>query len=128
MSNISTTQRSIVLTSQLLQTEIQKTSREVAPDVDSWIQNAKTLQDDIDSSKRLANEILRLAEADEQRQELLKEQDDYLEFLENEVKFNNQLGEALLLIGEINERLDEAETLVYSGKILEALHMLQSEF
>jgi centromere/kinetochore protein ZW10 len=128
MSNISTTQRSIVLTSQLLQTEIQKTSREVAPDVDSWIQNAKTLQDDIDSSKRLANEILRLAEADEQRQELLMEQDDYLEFLENEVKFNNQLGEALLLIGEINERLDEAETLVYSGKILEALHMLQSEF
>jgi protein transport protein DSL1/ZW10 len=109
------------------QNEIQDTSREEAPNVDAWIANAKTLQDDIESSKRLANEIIRQAEADERREEVLKEQENYVSFLDSEVAFNKQLRDALLLTQEVSECLEQAEALVHSRKILEALHLLDSE-
>lgn len=109
------------------QDEICKTSREVAPDVDTWIENAKALQDDIDSSKRLANDIIRQAEADEQRGEVVKEQEIYLSFMENEVAFNNQLHDALLLIQDVHSCLERAEALINERQILECLQVLESK-
>ena len=108
------------------QIEIRETSREEAPNVDAWIANAKTLQDDIESSKRLANDIIRKAEADEGREEVQNEQEKYVAFLENEVAFNNQLRDGLILIQEVHGCLEKAETLVHTRKILEALHLLDS--
>ena len=108
------------------QNEIRETSREEGPNVDAWIANAKTLQDDIESSQRLASDIIRKAEAEERREEVQEEQENYVTFLENEVAFNNQLGDGLILIEEVCGCLERAETLVHTRKILEALHLLDS--
>lgn len=116
----------LLLTFTSSQNEIRETSREEATNVDAWIANAKTLQDDIESSKRLANDIIRKAEADERREEAQNEQEKYVAFLENEVAFNNQLQDGLILIQEVHGCLEKAETLVHRRKILEALHLLDS--
>jgi centromere/kinetochore protein ZW10 len=78
-------------TDNLLQTEIQQISCDSAPDVDSWIMHAKSIQDDIEKSRRLASSIVRQAEADEQREYALQEKHGYTEFLGKEVSFNDQL-------------------------------------
>lgn len=116
----------LLLTFTYPQNEIRETSREEAPNVDAWIANAKTLQDDIESSKRLANDIIRKAEAHERREEVQNEQEKYVTFLENEVAFNNQLRDGLILIQEVHGCLEKADTLVHARKILEALHLLDS--
>jgi centromere/kinetochore protein ZW10 len=116
-----------MLSSACFQDEIRIKSREAAPNVDKWIEHARTLQDDIESSKRLANHIVRQAEEEEKRQELIKNQEQYLAFLESEVDFSKQLHEALMLIQEIRETLQRAEDLIHSRQILTGLQTLESK-
>ncbi|RFU26758.1 hypothetical protein B7463_g9583, partial [Scytalidium lignicola] len=108
-----------------LEKEIRQLSRESAPEVDSWILNAKSLQDDIDKSRRLASEIVRQAEADEENSEALREQEIYVEFLTREKLFNSQLRETLEAIRVANNAFDSAEQLSYEKKIIDALHSLE---
>ena len=106
------------------QDEIRKNSHEAGPDVDTWIKNAKTLQNDIESSRRLANEIIRKAQADEQREELVVEQEKYVSFLESEVAFNGHLSDSLLVIQELHDCLERVETLIDGRQVLECLTAL----
>jgi protein transport protein DSL1/ZW10 len=107
------------------QTEIREISRESAPDVDTWIEHAKSIQDDIDRSRRLASSIVRAAEADEETAETLQEKENYVDFLTKEVSFNDQLLLALKGIQNVNEVLRHAEDLAVQHNIIEALFKLE---
>lgn len=93
--------------------------------MDSWIEHAKALQDDIESSKRLASDIIRQAEEDEHRGEVVSEQEAYLSFIGSEVAFNSQLYDAILIIQEVSECLDRAEALINVRQILPCLTALE---
>lgn len=95
--------------------------------MDTWITHAKSIQDDIEKSRRLASSIVRQAEADEQRLELLEEKEAYEGFLEKEVAFNVHLGEALRSIQEVNDKLDKAEGLAGEKRIIEAMAALEGK-
>jgi centromere/kinetochore protein ZW10 len=110
-----------------IQTEIRKISHDCAPDVDSWIMHAKSIQEDIERSKRLASSIVRQAEADDETEESLQDKESYVEFLAKEVSFNDQLLSALKGIQSVNERLRQAEDLAAQQNILESLVELEGD-
>ncbi|TAQ89496.1 hypothetical protein B7494_g2192 [Chlorociboria aeruginascens] len=109
-----------------LENEIQKLGRNIGSDVDSWIVHATDLQDDIEQSRKLASEIVRQAEADEERIEALEEQSHYVQFLLKEQIFNAQLGEALHSLQQIRDHLDSAERVATDGRIIDALLSLEN--
>ncbi|TVY88933.1 Centromere/kinetochore protein-like protein [Lachnellula willkommii] len=107
-----------------LETEIRQLSKDSAPDVDTWITHAQSIQNDIETSKQLASRIVRQAEADDKR---LEEQEDtrtYVEFMAKEVELNEHLRQALEEMQRLNDQLDDAETLASEGNIMAALNML----
>ena len=107
------------------QTEIRQISHDSAPDVDAWIKHAKSIQDDIDRSRRLASSIVRQAEAEDETEETLQEKEKYVEFLTKEVSFNDQLLSALKGIQGVDEILQQAEELAAKQSIVEALFKLE---
>ncbi|KFZ07668.1 hypothetical protein V501_06228 [Pseudogymnoascus sp. VKM F-4519 (FW-2642)] len=107
-----------------LEDEIRKTSRDSAPEVDTWITNAHALQEDIENSKSLAEDIARDAEGGDALQRAAKEDAEHVEFLEKEVQYNNQLKEALGGIQDVQRMLDGAEGAGVEGRLLEALSIL----
>ncbi|KFY36495.1 hypothetical protein V494_05027 [Pseudogymnoascus sp. VKM F-4513 (FW-928)] len=111
-----------------LEDEIRKTSRDSAPEVDSWIKNAHALQEDIENSKRLAEDIAREAEGGDALQQAAKEDAEHVEFLEKEVEYSNQLKEALNGIQDVQRMLDRAEGAGVEGKLLDALNILSQSW
>lgn len=93
--------------------------------MDSWIANAKSLQDDIEASRKLAVEVVQQAAADEHQEETIKEREIYESFLTKETNFNAQLLAALRLIEGVNGQLDKAEQLIEDRSILDALQILE---
>lgn len=115
------------LTNEYFQGEIRKISSEGAPEVDTWIKHAKAIQGDIDRSRNLASEIVRQTEAGESIRMAVKESEDRVEFLSKEVRYNNQVRDALRGIKNIRDLLDQAEQAAVERKILKALHILSSK-
>ncbi|PBP25192.1 centromere kinetochore protein [Diplocarpon rosae] len=105
--------------------EVREISRESAPDVDLWIKHAKSIQDDIERSRRLASTIVLQAEADEKRLAGLAEKEDYVDFLAQELSFNDQLFSALSALQGANDSLNTAAKLASNERIIDALHMLE---
>lgn len=112
------------LTMYATQTEIREISHENAPDVDSWIANAKSLQDDIETSRRLAGDIVQQATAEEIREETIRDKGIHHEFLTKENGFTDTLLEALRLLQTVNDCLDKAEHLIEERRILDAIKLL----
>ncbi|KAG9244951.1 centromere/kinetochore protein-like protein zw10 [Calycina marina] len=106
-----------------LETEIRSLSRDSAPDVETWIATAKALQKDIKDLRALANNIVKQVEEDSygNKSEL---QELHVEFLEKEISFNSQLGDALLAIKEVEDCLRKADRLATDKKIIESLQLL----
>lgn len=75
----------------------------------------------------MANEIVRQAEAGEDKLQTLKETRYHLEFLEKETIYNAQLSEALQVIKRANDFMDEAEQAANERNILQSLHKLDGE-
>ena len=115
---------SCILILYAFQVEIREISRESAPDVDSWIANAKSLQDDIETSRRLAGDIVQQATAEETREETIRDKGIHQEFLTKENVFTDTLLEALRLLQTVNNCLDKAEDLIGERRILDAIKML----
>ena len=107
-----------------LQTEIHQISRQTIPDVETWISNARAVHEDIERLRRLATDIVREAEADEERLDLLSDRNTHLELLQRENLFNKSLSEALERIQQINDTVDNAERVADEKNILEALRLL----
>ena len=97
-----------------LEAEIRNISRESAPDVDTWITTAKALQKDIQASRALANKIVKQAEEDKFVDEI-ELQELHVDFLERELRFNSQLGEALVSVKEVEDCMRRADRLVCMG-------------
>lgn len=111
----------------IFQTEIREISQRSAPDVDSWIATAKSLQDDIEISRRLAGDIVQQATAEETREETIRDKGIHQEFLTKETAFTDTLLEALRLLQTVNNCLDKAERLIEERRILDAIKMLDGK-
>ena len=110
-----------------LKTEIRAISQESAPAVDTWIKNAKALQEDISRSRSLASEIVREAEESDAAQKALRDAADHVEFLHRESLYTDQLKIALQRTKTVKDVLDEAERNGIEQNILNALHLLSSQ-
>jgi centromere/kinetochore protein ZW10 len=111
-----------------MQTQIRDISRETIPDVESWMTNARAVQQDIERLRRLATEIVREAEADEERLAHLEDRKAHLELLEKEGLFNKRLGEALQCIYQVNDAVCRVEHVAEEKNILKALRLLAGTF
>ncbi|KAH8598209.1 hypothetical protein B0O99DRAFT_616160 [Bisporella sp. PMI_857] len=108
-----------------LQSDIREVSRDIAPNVQTWITTAKALQADIETSRALASKIVKQAEEDKDHNDS-ELQKAHVEFLEKEVQFNSEVNEALLYIKEVEVSLRHAEELAHQKKYLESLEALSS--
>ncbi|KAJ0117044.1 centromere kinetochore protein [Diaporthe amygdali] len=108
-----------------LETEIHSINEETAPDVSSWMANAQSVQDDINRSKRLANDIVRQAEEPVLSGAAIQEAEDKFVFLQAEIAYNQRVQEALRGIKDVNQILDQVERARDERRILDALHLLE---
>lgn len=107
-----------------MQDEIKAISRESAPAVDDWVENARTLREDIEATRSLSNQIAKEAEAGDILYKTAKEDGEHVEFLRNEIVYSSQLLDALQGIKVVKQMLDEAEVAGEQHRILEALNIL----
>ncbi|KAI1437496.1 hypothetical protein GGR50DRAFT_645355 [Xylaria sp. CBS 124048] len=111
-----------------LEAEIHTINEETAPDVSQWIANAKSLEDDINRTRKWANEIVRRSEAPDVSGRTIQEAEEKVNFLRQEFAFNAQLGDALVCIKRVSRLLDEAELARDERRILQSLHLLEESW
>ncbi|KAG7132857.1 Centromere/kinetochore protein zw10 like [Verticillium longisporum] len=111
-----------------LESEIHTINEETKGDVSSWVRNAKTLQEDILRSKRLADDIVRQSEAPDVSGKTIQDAVDHVEFLRREVLYSQQLHEALTGIRYVNDLLAEVEQAMNERRILDALRLLEKSW
>ncbi|KAM0278128.1 hypothetical protein ACHAQH_005326 [Verticillium albo-atrum] len=111
-----------------LESEIHTINEETKGDVSSWVRNAKTLQEDILRSKRLADDIVRQSEAPDVSGKTIQDVEDNVEFLRREVLYSQQLHEALTGIRYVNDLLAEVEQAMNERRILDALRLLEKSW
>lgn len=87
--------------------------------------NAQSVQDDINRSKRLANDIVRQAEEPVLSGAAIHEAEDKFAFLQSELAYNQRVQEALKGIKDVNHILDQVETARDERRILDALRLLE---
>ncbi|GJC81758.1 hypothetical protein ColLi_04596 [Colletotrichum liriopes] len=110
------------------QSEIHKINEETKGDVSSWVNNAKTLQEDILRSKRLADDIVRQSEAPQVSGKAIQDAEEHAHFLEKEVVYTQQLHEVLRGLQHVNELLGEVEQAMNERRIIDSLRWLESMF
>ncbi|WZH46003.1 Centromere kinetochore zw10 like [Fusarium acuminatum] len=108
-----------------LETELHTINQETKQDVDSWVRNSKTLQEDIFRSKAMANEIERQSEAPDVSGEAIQDAEEKAEFLNREVQYSQQLHGALQGIKRVNQLLSEVEAAKNERRILDSLRLLE---
>jgi centromere/kinetochore protein ZW10 len=94
--------------------------------VSSWVANAKTLQEDILRSKKLADDIVRQSEAPDVSGQDIEDAETHVAFLKREAAYSDQLHDALSGIRHVNELLSEVEQAMNERRILDALRWLES--
>lgn len=109
------------------QAEIYGISQEHGDDADTWIEQARALQRDIDKSRALANEVVREAEAEVGLQETIKDKEILRRTLHSDVVYRSQTFNALNNIKEIKIKLDMVEETGVEAQIIESLDLLNSE-
>lgn len=87
--------------------------------------NAQSVQDDINRSKRLANDIVRQAEEPVLSGAAIQEAEDKFTFLQAELAYNQRVQEALRGIRDVNRILDQVEAARDERRILDALRLLE---
>jgi len=110
-----------------VQAEIHTINEETADDVRSWKENAQSVQDDILRSKALANKILKNAETPAASGKTVTDIEAKAEFLVRELNYNAQVQNALRGIKGVSQTLDQVEQARDERRILDALHLLESE-
>ncbi|KAH8664559.1 hypothetical protein BX600DRAFT_541146 [Xylariales sp. PMI_506] len=108
-----------------LEAEVHIINQETEPDVQSWVANAKLLEDDINRSRNMANDIVRRSEAPEVSGQTIREAEEKVDFLRREVSYNQQLQGALASIREVNSLLDQVEKAREERRVLDSLRLLE---
>ncbi|KAI0852330.1 hypothetical protein F5Y00DRAFT_227848 [Daldinia vernicosa] len=111
-----------------LESDIHKINEETAPDVDQWIANAKSLEDDINRSRTWANDIVRRSQAPDVSGKAIEEAEAKVKFLQQEVEYSQQVNLALGSIKHVNELLDQVEQARDERRILDSLHLLEKSW
>ncbi|OLN86977.1 Centromere/kinetochore protein zw10-like protein [Colletotrichum chlorophyti] len=111
-----------------LEFEIHTINEETKGDVSSWVNNAKTLQEDILRSKQLADDIVRQSEAPQVSGKATKDAEEHVHFLDREVLYTQQLHEALRSIQHVNELLGEVEQAMNDRRIIDSLRWLEKSW
>ncbi|KAH7033468.1 uncharacterized protein B0I36DRAFT_109508 [Microdochium trichocladiopsis] len=109
-----------------LESEIHSINEETAPEVSQWAANAKSLEEDINRSRAMANDIVRRSEAPDVSGKTIREAEDKVSFLQQETAYNQQVRNALVSIKNVNEILDKVEIARDERRILDSLHLLES--
>ncbi|KAI4724739.1 hypothetical protein E4T49_07497 [Aureobasidium sp. EXF-10728] len=103
--------------------DIRSLSKDIAPDVDGWIAQAKKLQADIERSKATARDIVAQAEAGKQLKEKTHDAGNKVQLLEKEVAFNQSLATTLELIRSSCRILDQADQAYVANDLRTALDL-----
>lgn len=130
-SDLATVLQSLQSAQDEAKSEIRTLSASTAPDIDSWIANAKALQADILRSREVARQIVQEAEKGETLKAEVLDKGNKVALLEKEVEFNESLTGTLehvqyangllqkaqdeavqLNVGKALERLDDAEASI----------------
>lgn len=111
-----------------LESDIHQINEETAPDVNQWITNAKSLQDDVTRSRSWANDIVRRSQAPDVSGKTIQEAEEKVEFLRREAEYNQQVHHALKSIKHVNELLDQVEQARDERRILDSLHLLEKSW
>ncbi|KAI2641555.1 hypothetical protein GGS26DRAFT_585945 [Hypomontagnella submonticulosa] len=118
----------LVTAKRKLESDIHKINEETAPDVNQWIANAKSLENDINRSRSWANDIVRRSQAPDVSGKTIQEVESKVEFLQREVEYNQQVHHALRSIKYVNELLDQVEQARDERRILDSLHLLEKSW
>lgn len=94
----------------------------------SWVANAKSLEDDINRSRSWANEITRRSEAPEVSGQTIREAEEKVNFLRREATYNHQVQGALASIKHVNELLDQVERARDERRVLDSLRLLEKSW
>ncbi|KAG9559003.1 hypothetical protein KCU79_g8555, partial [Aureobasidium melanogenum] len=108
-----------------VKTDIRSLSKDIAPDVDGWIAQAKKLQADIEQSKATARDIVAQAEAGKALKEKTHDAGNKVRLLEKEVAFNESLVTTLELIRSSCRILDDADQAYVNNDLRTALGHLK---
>ncbi|TWU73379.1 hypothetical protein ED733_001995 [Metarhizium rileyi] len=111
-----------------LEAEIHIINEETREDVNSWVQNAKTLQEDIIRSKTIANEIIRQSEAPDVSGEAIEDAEEKTQFLNREVQYSQQLHVVLNRIKIANQLLGQVDAARRERRVLDSLHLLEESW
>ncbi|OTA99938.1 hypothetical protein M426DRAFT_268477 [Hypoxylon sp. CI-4A] len=111
-----------------LESDIHKINEETAPDVNQWVANAKSLEEDINKSRSWANDIVRRSQAPDVSGKAIQEAEEKVEFLRREAEYNQQVHHALKSIKHVNELLDQVEQARDERRIIDSLHMLEKSW
>ncbi|QPC79233.1 hypothetical protein HYE68_009985 [Fusarium pseudograminearum] len=111
-----------------LEAELHTINQETKQDVDSWVRNSKTLQEDIFRSKAMANEIERQSEAPDVSGEAVEDAEEKAEFLNREVQYSQQLHGVLQSIKSVHRLLSEVGTAKNERRIIDSLRLLEKSW
>ncbi|KAI0834607.1 Centromere/kinetochore Zw10-domain-containing protein [Hypoxylon sp. FL0890] len=111
-----------------LESDVHKINEETAPDVNQWIANAKSLEDDINRTRSWANDIVRRSQAPDVSGKTIQEAEEKVEFLRREAEYNQQVHHALNSIKHVNELLDQVEQARDERRIIDSLHLLEKSW
>ncbi|KAF2842636.1 hypothetical protein M501DRAFT_993379 [Patellaria atrata CBS 101060] len=115
---------SIAVAREDVKSQIRALSREVAPDVDSWISQSRQVQADIQRSKATARQIIRDAEVGRSLRAGVEDGSNKVGLLESEIEFNHSLISALENIKSISALLDASQEAALQDQITLALENL----
>ncbi|KAH8149621.1 uncharacterized protein LAJ45_06252 [Morchella importuna] len=105
--------------------EIRKVSRANGPELDSWILQARRLQNDINASNAQADHILALAAQEEALEKELADAEAQHKFLGAEIRFNDELLGRLGLLQMVAATLAQVEALSAGGELAQAMVVLE---
>ncbi|KAI0884378.1 uncharacterized protein GGS22DRAFT_165493 [Annulohypoxylon maeteangense] len=120
--------QSLIAAKTRLESDIHQINEETAPDVNQWITNAKSLEDDVTRSRSWANDIVRRSQAPDVSGKTIQEAEEKVEFLRREAEYNQQVYHALKSIRHVNELLDQVEQARDERRILDSLHLLEKSW
>ena len=105
---------------------MRRISRDVAPDVDGWITQARQLQDDIAISRRTAREIVQQAEEAARLKETYTDYQHKVSLLTNEVEYTLKLKSLLGAVAHATQVLNQAKEDAIAGRFAQSLDSLSS--
>ncbi|KAI0023671.1 hypothetical protein F4780DRAFT_60906 [Xylariomycetidae sp. FL0641] len=119
---------SLVAAKTQLEAEIHTINEETASDVNQWVENAQSLENDINKTRSWANEIVRRSEAPDVSGQTIFQAEEKVNFLHREIIYNEQVSYALRSIKHVNELLDQVEAARNERRILDSLHLLEESW